>query len=123
MKLKKLRELEEMTNSFPPEYLLIKRAFISKINEVQHEINSEYSLKSRSVSWSVLDFKGRAEQIVKANPTKHYVFDDSRFEDVLEKMISKHDCNIGITWNTIDFYLMKYCLKSFERDDYESKLH
>jgi len=119
----RIKELEEMIDSFPPDYELIKKSLQAKVAVIKLEIESNYVPRWRSISWNVEDFKGRAEQIVKNNPSRNYVFDESKFEDALEEMISKHDATIGVTWDTIDFYLMEYCLKSFERDDYESKLH
>ncbi len=37
-------------------------------------------------------------------------YDHSKFQYALERMIDKHDTSIGITWDTLDFYLDEYCL-------------
>lgn len=119
----RIKELEEMIDSFPPDYELIKKSLQAKVAVIKLEIENNYVPKWRSVSWSIGDFKVRAQQLAENKPERNYIFNESKFEYALEKMIDKHDATIGITWHTVDFYLMQYCLKSFERDDYESKLH
>ncbi len=110
MTQQKIKELEEMINSFPPTYDLIKKAIHSKIAELKYSIDHEYTPRWRSIPWNVEDFKGRAEQLKEANPKKNYIFDETKFEDALEQMIKKHDANLGISWETVDIYLREYCL-------------
>ena len=38
------------------------------------------------------------------------LYDRSKFSLALERMDHDHDCNNGITWDTIDYYLDEYCL-------------
>ena len=38
------------------------------------------------------------------------LYDRSKFSLALERMEHHHDCNNGITWDTIDYYLDEYCL-------------
>jgi len=82
----------------------------------------------RSISWSVEDFISQAEsrwELVAFLPTNSIyqnatkwqdVYDESMFENALYEMIRKHDCNNGITWDSINFYLDEYCLKK-EKDE------
>ena len=37
------------------------------------------------------------------------LYDRSKFQESLEKMIHEHDANIGISWDTVDIYLNEYC--------------
>ena len=65
------------------------------------------NLKDRSVSWSVVDFESRARHI--ENTLGIRVYKRENFKDALGTMIRKHDCNYGITWDTIDSYLDELC--------------
>lgn len=92
---------------------------------VLNELETNYVEKWRSISWSVYDFEGRAETIWKSFADCHEVegefpyasatswkdvFDKSKFHKALEQMINKHDCDTGINWVTVDFYLVEMCL-------------
>lgn len=61
-----------------------------------------------SISWSILDFEGKAKELEKINKVK---YDNSKFKEALFKMVNKHDAEIGITWDTVEFYLDFYCIK------------
>jgi hypothetical protein len=88
----------------------------------------------RSIVWSVEDFEGRAREREIDNleddesdlfnedlaeqlhedfemeiPEENMLYDRSKFQDALESMIHHHDCTIGITWETIDYYLDEEC--------------
>lgn len=76
---------------------------------VINELEEHYVPKWRSVSWSVLDFEGRAKQREKSNWKN--VYDKSKFKDALEQMIAKHECNEGINWTVVDFWLDELCKK------------
>lgn len=67
-------------------------------------------LKRRSVEWSECDFEARAIDVHGARKWKK-IYDPLKFKYALEQMIRDHDCNNGITWDTIDYYLDQYCLK------------
>ena len=58
------------------------------------------------IGWSVEDFKYLA-----SNQEDPSIYDENKFKDTLDIMINKHDASIGITWETIDYYLNEYCLK------------
>jgi len=39
------------------------------------------------------------------------IYDPDKFENALYEMMRRHDATIGITWDTVDYYLDEYCLK------------
>lgn len=61
------------------------------------------------IVWSVEDFEHRANE-------RDGEYDESKFENALEQMIHKHDATLGISWDTIDFWLDELCLKTEEND-------
>ena len=65
----------------------------------------------RGIYWSVEDFKSRA---VERDKDK---YDESKFEEALDRMIDKHDATMGISWDTIDFYLDEMCLKQIKDEE------
>lgn len=101
--MKSIIILEEMINSLPPEYLLIKKALLSEVNKIKEDIADNYVLREHSVTWGVLDFVSKAEKIYGEN--WEIVYNKELFEDELISMINKHDATIGITWDTIDYHL------------------
>lgn len=91
--------------------VVVKRPFDS-IEEAQNFIDgiveSDEKLE-RSITWSVEDIRGRAEEQAEwFGQSIEERFDTSKFEVVLDQMIRKHDCNIGISWDTIDVFLDMY---------------
>lgn len=76
------------------------------------------------ISWCVEDFEGAAREYVSkhhsdATPEEQkdiYLayFDESKFPYALARMIDKADHSIGITWDTVDYYLHEYCLREEE---------
>lgn len=66
--------------------------------------------KSRSIEWSVADFQAWAMDTYGKGKWKK-IYDPSKFQYALETMIKQHDCTIGITWETIDYYLNQYCCR------------
>ena len=71
----------------------------------------------KSITWTVEDFEQQAQVYEEQHdlPIGSY-FDRSEFEHACETMISKHDANIGITWDTIDYYLGTHCIKEIEEE-------
>lgn len=57
--------------------------------------------KRESIKWSVEDFTGEAKNI-------GYHITEEQAQDALERMIHKHDCELGITWLTIQYYIEEY---------------
>jgi hypothetical protein len=80
----------------------IPTAVVNKIRELCNKLD-------RSITWSVEDFAERARQLKGKNWRRYY--DEDKFDEVLLTMIHDHDCNNGITWDTIDAYLDYQCRK------------
>ena len=74
-------------------------------------------VRRTSVTWSVEDFEGRAEE--KKGENWRDFYDETKFEDALESMIHHHDAEYGITWDSIDYYLDEMCIKKKEEEDNE----
>ena len=56
--------------------------------------------EKESIKWDAVDFVNYGE-IVDIEITEESA------QEYLESMIENHDCNIGITWNTVEEYLWK----------------
>ena len=72
----------------------------------------------RGVYWSVEDFRGQAEQRWEIHLDDYPaatcwqdVYDENKFQEALNRMVDKHDAEIGITWDTFNFWLDELCLK------------
>jgi hypothetical protein len=61
------------------------------------------------ISWSEEDFEGQAIQNCNGADDWDLYYNKDMFIIALHEMISKHDASIGITWDTIDYYLDTYC--------------
>ena len=69
---------------------------------------------ANSVTWGVEDFEQRAMEncdCEENNETWKETYDEGKFKKALSEMIRQHDCNNGITWDTINYYLDEYCKK------------
>lgn len=64
---------------------------------------------SNYIAWSVLDFEKRAIERGGEHYWEH-LYDASKFQEALDIMIRKHDATVGITWDTIDYYLDNHCI-------------
>lgn len=51
------------------------------------------------IEWGTVDILSRAEDLKKTITQK-------QAQDILEEIEHRHDCNYGITWNLIDYYIM-----------------
>ena len=78
---------------------------IAKDLQKAYDILSEYD--EGSIGWSVDDFKTQAHAVYGDN--WHNVLNELMFPTALRIMIQKHDADIGITWDTIEYYLEQYC--------------
>jgi hypothetical protein len=67
----------------------------------------------RGVFWHIDDFESKAQGIEENNGGKK-MYDREQFEYALDQMIYKHDCEYGITWYSVDYYLNEYCCLSDE---------
>jgi hypothetical protein len=76
----------------------------------------------KAIYWSTADFELRAEtnfEFLKEYYSDEYktfdsweqLYDKTKFPKMLKKMIKNHDATVGITWETIDFYLGKTEIK------------
>lgn len=70
------------------------------------------------IYWSTQDFETLAiqnfDELKKDHPEEfkrfeswEQLYDKTKFPAVLKKMIDKHDCEIGITWLTLEHYLIE----------------
>ena len=78
--------------------------------KVIEQVENNFNPSWKSISWDILDFKGRAKD--KAGKDWKKVYDKYKFKDALSQMIRKHDASLGISWDTVDFYLDEYCKKN-----------
>jgi len=65
----------------------------------------------RSVRWHVDDFEHQAAILEDSNLGP---FDSDLFPAALQNMIDRHDASVGITWDTINWYLLAQCIKKDE---------
>jgi len=56
--------------------------------------------KEESIKWSVEDFTSLEKD--------GYQITDDNAKQALNDMIRHHDCNYGITWDTVNYYFDKY---------------
>lgn len=63
-----------------------------------------------TMGWTVEDFEHRAAELEKDTEGGKPLYDTNKFEGALHSMVDNHDANLGITWNTIDFWLDEMCL-------------
>jgi len=64
------------------------------------KVCDEYEQRMKGcIEWSAIDIIDRAKDVNMQVPT------EDEAQEILEKMIEDHDCNLGITWDTIDGYL------------------
>ena len=56
--------------------------------------------EKESIKWDAVDFVNYGEII-------DIEISEESAQEYLESMIENHDCNIGITWNTVEEYLWK----------------
>ena len=89
----------------------IKTAVLCKIHELELGIISQ-NIKNpvtRTISWSTKDF-ARVAFEEKGESWKDF-YDESKFEEALDRMIDKHDPIYGITWDSVKVCLELYCCK------------
>ena len=89
-----------------------------KINVLEEQL-------SRSVTWSVEDFEQQAVEIERACSPYRFayklLYDRSKFPMALREMIRRHDASIGITWDTVEFWLNELCVKDEPEHDLSAK--
>ena len=68
----------------------------------------------RPVWWGVEDFHGMAQMNADmARKEVDEMYYESKFMDALERMVMQHDCEHGITWETVSSYLGD-CVKEID---------
>ena len=77
-----------------------------ELTETEIELIEKHRDGYKGIYWHPNDFEMKAMN--QLNPT---IYDKSKYEDALDHMLRHHDCNNGITWDTISFYLDEYCKK------------
>jgi hypothetical protein len=79
---------------------------------VPYSLVSQYfrDYENSSITWNIEDFQKAAFQ--KCGADWKNTYDEGWFENALHCMIDDHDAKFGITWNTVDDYLDKYCKHS-----------
>ncbi len=75
--------------------------------DLKQELRHALDPNSRAVWWSVGDLEQRAAE--QEELEEEQLYDRSKFESALDNIISDHDCNWGISWDTLDSYLDSYC--------------
>jgi hypothetical protein len=81
------------------------------LSEEEFNLVQKFRDGYRGVYWSINDFEVEAYKIEKYEDTG-LIYDRSKFKHALDEMTRRHDCNNGVTWDTIRFYLEEYCLFS-----------
>ena len=61
------------------------------------------------IAWSTHDFEQRAAEIEDHMGDNVVHYDRSKFKEALNDMLSDHDANWGINWDTIDHWLESCC--------------
>tara|TARA_R110000868_G_scaffold24366_1_gene96329 strand:+ start:242 stop:478 length:237 start_codon:yes stop_codon:yes gene_type:complete len=59
--------------------------------------------KKESVKWSIEDFLSLE--------VEGYSITEEQAQDALERMIQKHDADLGISWTTVEYYYTEYGTK------------
>ena len=72
-----------------------------------HDLRNSIDPDSMAAWWCVDDFEQRAKELEGLFQKKLY--DRNKFKQALQAMMGRHDCNLGISWDTLDAYLDEYC--------------
>lgn len=106
-------ELIKLLSDFPDDYQFDNFGVDLK-DKGRHKIHI-YPPNIKSVDWCTEDFAWLAEKGV--GEYWHTYYDEDKFEYALSEMINDHDAELGITWDTVDYYLKKYCCLEEDTDD------
>ena len=111
---KLINKLEKAINIFESELLSAKEynVALKLLKEVKEELPD---IHENCIQWSIYDFESRAKETeeMEAEVNESEIiqrYDRTKFELALSNMVRKHDATLGITWDTIDYYLDEYCL-------------
>ena len=68
------------------------------------KVVDEYEQKMKGcIQWSPEDMIGAAQ-----NLREPFVMSEDDAQSALEEMIDDHDCNNGVTWETVSYYVQQY---------------
>lgn len=83
------------------------------LTEEEQKLVQDHRNGYRGVYWHKDDFEHQAKENEEyaEEDGEELEYDRSKFEYALDIMIEQHDCNLGITWDTISDYLNTYCKK------------
>ncbi len=82
--------------------IISQEQYIKDLEKKYKKLQKEFEqYKEESISWSAEDFITRAKQT-------GYRISKERAQEALERMIYKHDAELGISWTTVDCYLEEY---------------
>ena len=93
---------------------ITEKSYRAETIENWDEINIE-DADTIHISWGTVDLQDRAtereEQFQEENAleVKPTIYNRELMANALHKMKHEHDCNNGITWETLDIYLDEYC--------------
>ncbi len=66
------------------------------------KVIDEYELKMKgAIEWCAEDMIGTAKN-------QGWILSEEDAQTALEDMIDHHDCNNGITWTTVEYYINQY---------------
>jgi hypothetical protein len=83
-------------------------ALIAKANQTNEDPDTI------TITWSIEDFESKAveneeNEQEEGQDERPILYDRSKFSLALKKMENFYDCNNGITWESVDWYLNEYC--------------
>lgn len=81
-----------------------------KYNALQKENKELKKQLQNSITWSVEDFLGY-------DTNGKYTITPEQAQEALNHMIRKHDASMGITWDTIEYYLQEYGTLNFDDNE------
>lgn len=91
-------------------YLIIDTALTTE----EYELIKKHRDGYLGVYWSIADFELSAQNVEEGE----VLYDRTKFPEALESMIRKHDCEFGITWEHVRYWLNTYC--KLKQEDEES---
>ena len=75
---------------------------LAQLRKDHNSLQSDfYQYQREAVKWSIEDFFHEAEAM-------EYDITREQAKDALLHMIQKHDCDLGITWETVRCYIEEY---------------
>lgn len=60
-----------------------------------------------AIEWTVEDFETQAQE--RENMLGEELYDRSKFKEAHNRMMHAHDGSVGISWDTVDFWLNEVC--------------